>query len=128
MYKIPAILDSPNEGSKNLTTGHSTTFTCIYNASSDPYMTVTMWSLNGTLLTHNTSHFTMITVFNFDYLHPDKVRSTLTISNVNHGISGTYTCWCEYNKSLIYENEMFRSNTASVNLTVISGKCLCIKS
>ncbi|XP_065885346.1 uncharacterized protein [Dysidea avara] len=121
VYKIPTILDVPNKGSENLTTGHSTIFTCTYNASSDPYMTVTMWSLNGKLLTHNTSHFTMITEFYFDYLHPDQVKSTLIISNVNHGIGGTYTCWCEYNKSMIYENEVFRSGTASVNLTVISG-------
>ena len=127
VYNIPTIIGVPGKECRDLTTGHSTTFSCTYNASSDPNITITMWSLNGTLLTHNTSHFTMITEFNFDYLHPDKVKSKLIISNVNHSISGTYTCWCEYNKSLIYENEVFRSNSTSVCLRVATGIDQCIK-
>ena len=81
--------------------------------------------MNGSLLTHNTSHYTLITEYKFDYFYPDKVRSTLNISNVTTDISGTYTCWCEYNQLMIYGNEMFRSNTFSVFLEVISGKYLC---
>ena len=125
VYNIPTIIGVPGKECRDLTTGHSATFTCTYNASSDPTITITMWSVNGVLLTHNTSHYTMITEYDVDQL--DQVKSMLIISNVNHGINGTYTCWCEYNKSLIYGNEVFRSNPASVCLRVATGIDQCIK-
>ena len=123
VYKTPTIVEFPDSACENLTTSHSTKFSCTYNASSDPNITIAMWSVNGTLLTHNTSHYTMITEYGID--EHDQVRSTLTISNVNHDIGGTYTCWCEYNKSLIYGNEMYRSSSAGTCLRVVTGKHQC---
>jgi len=119
VYNIPTIIRIPGKECRDLTTGHSTQFTCVYNASSNPNVTITLWRLNDKLLTHNTSHYTLITEYGVDDL--DKVRSTLIISNAGSAISGTYTCWCEYNQSMIYENELFRSSSASVCLRVGAG-------
>ena len=47
MYKIPTTIDSPDNAYKNLTTGHSTIFSCTYNANSVPNLTITRWSVNG---------------------------------------------------------------------------------
>jgi len=84
-----------------------------------------MWRLNDKLLTQNTSHYTLITEYGIDDL--DQVRSTLIISNAVSDINGTYTCWCEYNQSMIYNNEVFRSSSASVCLRVGAGRHLFIK-
>ena len=104
---------------QNLTTGHATTFTCTYNASSDPTITITKWSIDGVVIMHNTSHYTMTTEYGINEL--DQVRSTLNISNVTTGNSGKYACWCEYNESLIYAKKVFRSNTESMCLKVHAG-------
>ena len=77
--------------------------------------------MDGVVITHNTSHYTLITEYGINEL--DQVRSTLIISNVTHDISGTYTCWCEYNQSMIYGNKLFRSSPASVQLKVGPGMC-----
>jgi len=64
----------------------------------------------------------MTTEYKFDYFNPDLVKSKLEITNAVINISGTYACWCEYNHSIVYGNEMFRSNISSVFLNVIPGK------
>ena len=88
MYKIPTTIDSPDNAYKNLTTGHSTIFSCTYNANSVPNLTITRWSVNGVVISHNTSQFTLITEYGIYEL--DEVKSTLIISNVNYGNDGTY--------------------------------------
>ena len=123
MYKWPTILVSPNDTS--ISVGDSTQFTCTYSASSNRHIAITRWSVNSTLIEKDTSHYALTTEYNYKYFHPDQVRSTLIISNATIDISGRYTCWCEYNESMIYGNEKIRSNPSSVNLTVISGKCPC---
>ena len=99
--------------------GHSTRFSCTYNASSVPNLTITRWSVNGVVIPHNTSQFTLITEYGIYEL--DEVKSTLIISNVNYGNDGTYTCWCEYNSSLIFNNKLFRSAYSSVRLKVTAA-------
>jgi len=77
--------------------------------------------MDGAVIVHNTSHYMLITEYGINEL--DQVRSTLIISNVTHDISGTYTCWCEYNQSVIFGNELFRSSPTSVHLKVGPGMC-----
>jgi len=125
VYNIPTIIGIPGKECRDLTAGHSTQFTCVYNASSNPNVTITFWRLNDKLLIQNTSHYTLITEYGIDDL--DKVRSTLIISNAVSGIDGTYTCWCEYNQSMMYGNKLYRSSSASVCLRVGAGIYYCIK-
>ncbi|XP_065885359.1 uncharacterized protein [Dysidea avara] len=119
VLNTPIIVAFSGRECQNLTTGHATTFTCTYNASSDPTITITKWSIDGVVIMHNTSHYTMTTEYGINEL--DQVRSTLNISNVATGNSGKYACWCEYNESLIYAKKVFRSNTESMCLKVHAG-------
>ena len=109
-----------------LSKGHSTEFFCIYNASTDPNITITTWRFNEELLEQNSSHYTMITRYGgSDPLHRNQVFSTLIISNVIPALNGTYTCQCEYNSTaLINQKDNVVSRAASFCLKVIPGQAL----
>jgi len=124
VYKRPTILESPNDTS--ISVGDSTQFICTYSASSNRHIVITRWSVNGKLIEKNTSHYALTTEYNYKYFNPDQVKSTLIISNATIDISGRYTCWCEYNESMIYGNKKITSSPSSVSLTIISsGKYPC---
>ena len=121
---MPEIVGIPGKECRDVAMGNSVQFSCTYNASSDPNITITRWSFDNKLLSKNTSHYKLITEYGFDQL--DQVRSTLIISNAINDIGGTYTCWCEYNQSLIYENKLFRSSYASVCLRIGAGEIVSV--
>jgi len=122
VLRAPIVVSFSGEECHNLTTEDSSTqFSCTYNASTDPNITITKWSVNDKAIPHNTSHYTLITEYGIDDL--DLVKSMLIISNVVDDISGTYkfTCWCEYNKRVIYAGKVVRSISKKMCLTVHKG-------
>ena len=101
--------------------GHSTEFTCIYNASTNPNIRIASWKLED-FLQHNSDHYTMITMNGTDPINANRILSKLKISNVASDNAGTYTCQCVYNASTIYDEKTFYSETASFHLKVKSGQ------
>ena len=98
--------------------GESTEFTCIYNASTNPNITITSWKFKEYYLHHNSSHYTMTTTHgNANY-----VISRLNLSDVSPEHAGTYSCQCVYNRDKIYGKGEFHSRAKSFHLKVKSGQ------
>ena len=102
--------------------GHSTEFICIYNASTNPNITITTWKFEEEFLQHNSDHYTMTTESGTDPINANQILSKLQISNVASDDAGTYICQCVYNKSTIYGEETFYSGAGSFHLKVKSGQ------
>ena len=102
--------------------GDSTEFTCIYNASTDPNITIITWKFEENYLQHNSSHYTMITDYGTDPANANQVLSKLQLSNVVPDNTGTYSCQCLYNGSMIYGNRKFYSRAENFHLEVIPGQ------
>ena len=102
--------------------GHSTEFTCIYNASTNPNITMATWKFEEDFLQHNSDHYTMVTINGTDPINANRILSKLKISNVASDNAGTYTCRCVYNTSTIYGEKTFYSETGSFRLKVKSGQ------
>ena len=111
-------IPGPNNQCIELTEGQSTEFTCIYTASTNPYVTNTTWKFNGELLKHNSSHYTMITQYGNGPINLNRVLSRITLSNVVPDNAGTYACQCGYNSSVINEKENVVSEAANFCLRV----------
>ena len=101
-----------------LTEGQSTEFTCIYNASTDPNVTIATWEFNEELLEHDSSHYTMTTQYGSDPVNVNHVLSRITLTNVKHDNAGTYTCQCVYNPKVIVDDQAVVSEAASFCLKV----------
>ena len=101
--------------------GHSTEFTCIYNASTNPNITITTWKFEEEYLQHNSAHYTMTTKYGTDPANANHVLSKIQLSNVALDNAGTYSCQCVYNRSTIYSKHTFDSETKSFHLKVKSG-------
>ena len=108
-----------NDQCIELSEGQSTEFTCIYNASTNPSVTITTWRFNGKLLEHNSSHYTIITQYN----NSNRVLSRLTLLSVSHDNTGTYTCQCAFNSSVVDKEVV--SEAANFCLNVKSGQHYC---
>ena len=115
-------IPSANNKCVELTEGQSTEFTCIYNASTDPNITITTWEFNEVLLEHNSSHYTMTTQYGNDPANINRVLSRIVLSNVKHDNAGTYICQCAYNPKVIVDDKDVVSEAASVCLKVKSGQ------
>ena len=112
----------PDPSSKcvELHEGQSTEFICIYTASTNPNITVTTWKYNGEPLQHNSSHYTMITIYGTDPINANHVSSRLVFSNVTTDNNGTYTCQCGYkiinhNQDIVFNTTIF---CLKVNATI----------
>jgi len=92
--------------------GQSTEFTCVYNASTDPSVTITSWIFNENRLTHNTSHYSITTQYGADPANINHVKSTLKLSKVVPDDSGTYVCQLAYNSQIIYDKKEVSSSTS----------------
>ena len=98
--------------------GQSTTFTCIYTASTNSSVTITTWKFYEMSLQINSSHYTDITKYDSSL-----VISILKLSNVTTNDTGNYTCQCGYNPSVINVNSdvnKINSNTVTFSLKVIA--------
>ena len=96
--------------------GQSTTFTCIYTASTNSSVTITTWKFYENFLS-NSSHYTITTRYD-DPLNINHVKSILRLSDVVNGNTGSYTCQCGYNPSVINVNSNINSNTVTFSLKV----------
>ena len=102
-----------------LNEGQSTEFTCIYNASTNPDVTITTWKFNNRLLKHNSSHYTMTTEYDSDHSNLNRVLSRLRLLNVIPDNTGTFTCQCAFISNVIDEEVV--SEAASFCLKVKPG-------
>ena len=110
-------LPSPNN-SVEIDEGQSTEFMCVYNASTDPIITMTTWKFEEDYLEHNTSHHIMTTEYGTDPANANRVLSKFILSNVGLGNAGTYTCRCVYNRNIIYSKEPVYSGAESFHVKV----------
>ena len=118
---LPALdkwLPYPNNNSIEVDEGHSIEFTCIYNASTNPNVTMATWNFEEDYLKHNSSHHTMTTEYGTDPANAKRILSRLILLNVVPDDTGTYTCQCVYNSDIIYNKEMFCSATESFHVKV----------
>ena len=74
--------------------GHSTEFTCKYNAITNTNITITNWKFEDDYLQHNSDHYTMTTEYGTDPINANRIVSKPQISNVAFDDAGTYICQC----------------------------------
>ena len=108
----------PYNDSVEVDEGHATEFKCIYDASTNPNITMATWNFEEDYLEHNSSHYTMITEYGTDPANADRILSRLILSNVALDNAGTYTCQCIYNRDIIYSKETFCSGAESFRVKV----------
>ena len=113
-------LDMPSYSS--VIEGHSTEFTCIYNASTNLNLTITTWKFEEDYLQYNSTHYTMTTEFGTDPANVNRILSKLILSNVVADNAGTYTCQCVYNREMMYSKGTVYSETKIFYLEVKSGQ------
>ena len=110
-------LPSPNT-SVEIDEGYFTEFTCIYNASTNPNITIAIWKFNGRILDDNSSHYEMITKYGTDPANTYHILSVLNLLSIATENAGNYTCQCIYNTSTLYSKEQFYSEAKSFHLKI----------
>ena len=98
--------------------GQSVEFTCVYNASTNPNVTITTWKFDADFLKHNSSHYTLTTRYGNDPINVNHVLSKLLLSDVIPDNAGTYVCQCSYSQIIYNKNNHVTSGANSFCLNV----------
>ena len=111
-------LPYPNDDSVEVDEGQSIEFACIYDASTNPNITMATWKFNKDTLQNKSNRYTMITEYGTDPVNTNHVSSRLILSTVVPDNAGNYTCQCIYNRDIIYSEGEVRLRAETFHLKV----------
>lgn len=121
MLNTPTVINA-GHNRINVNVGDEVTMQCHFNASTMKDVTIVLWMKDDQHI-KSSEHYNIATS-PVPIVGEDRIESNLKISNVTTEDLGTYSCYCQYNRSLVASNNTIVSENRSF-VVELKGKCLC---